>query len=213
MLALRLGWAGSRSRPRGRARLCSGCFLYACGSLWAGPPAVELTTGPGCEVAMGGRVPDPGRRVHGQGCPASHLYPPPPLGPSPDWAPPRTQRGACSGLQALPARPGLQRCWWARPNYPSVSLEAQDQLGSGFPGPHLSLQQRASSRADGQPPSQHPAQGLGSAPASEGLEGTGSLSYEWMVPLEVANMCLGIMRGAHLNELIYKTCMDVRVGL
>ena len=39
--ALQLGWAGSQSRPRGRASLCSGASCM-CESLRAGPPAVEL---------------------------------------------------------------------------------------------------------------------------------------------------------------------------
>ena len=68
-------------------------------------------------------------------------------------------------------------------------------LAGGFPGHHLSLQHGAPSRADGHPPSQRPARGLGSGPGSEGLESTGSLSSGWTVRLEVPNICLGIMEG------------------
>lgn len=64
-LDLWLGWAASRSRPG--EELCSGCFLNVRDSLRARLPAMELMTGLGCEVTMGGRVPDPGHCVRGAG--------------------------------------------------------------------------------------------------------------------------------------------------
>ena len=154
-----------------------------------------------------GGVPDPGRCVRGAGLSGiSPLSSPstPAVGlpwtghlPGPREGPAQDSRlcqrdQSCRGAGG-PAPTARQSAWRLRTN-----------LADDFPGHHLSLQQGAPSRADGHPPSQHPAQGLGSAPGSEGLEGTGSLSYEWMVPLEVPNICLGIMQGAYLNELIYK---------